>query len=46
MVVLHDLELKAADVLNACITAPNREIIWTVLGLEFGEDAGKWHYTV
>ena len=32
MVALHDLEIKAADVLNAYVMAPNCEKIWTVLG--------------
>ena len=41
MVVLHDLEVKAADVLNAYVTAPNHEKIWTVLGQEFGDDVGE-----
>ena len=41
MAALHDLEVKAANVLNAYVTAPNHEKIWTVLGPEFGDDAGK-----
>ena len=41
MVVLCDLEVKAADVLNAYVTAPNHKKIWTVLGPEFGDDADK-----
>ena len=41
MEALHDLEFKATDVLNAYMAAPNREKIWTVLGPEFGDDAGK-----
>ena len=35
IVVLHDLEVKAADVLNAYVMAPNHENIWTVLGPSF-----------
>ena len=35
------LEVKAVDILNAYVMAPNRERIWTVLGAEFGEDTGK-----
>ena len=31
MAVLHDLEVKAADVLNAYVMAPNREKIWTLM---------------
>jgi len=38
---LNDLEVKAGDVLNAYITAPITEKVWTVLGPEFGPDAGK-----
>ena len=38
---LHDLEVKAADLLNAFVMAPTRENIWTVLDPEFGDDAGK-----
>ena len=41
MVVLHDQEVKAADVLNTYVMAPNCEKIWTVLGPEFGDNAGK-----
>ena len=38
---LNDLEVKCGDVLNAYITAPVTEKIWTTLGPEFGADAGK-----
>jgi hypothetical protein len=38
---LNDLEVKVGDVLNAYITAPIKEKVWTVLGPEFGHDAGK-----
>ena len=38
---LNALEVKAADVEGAYLTAPNVEKIWTVLGPEFGDDAGK-----
>ena len=38
----HSLALTlAADILNAYAMAPNHEKIWTVLGPEFGDDAGK-----
>jgi len=37
---LNDLEAKVGDVLNAYITAPVKEKVWTVLGPEFGPDAG------
>ena len=40
---VHDLDVKAADVLNAYVTAPNREKIWTVLGPEFGDNASEIH---
>ena len=32
MAVLHDLDIKAADVLNASVEAPTQEMICTVLG--------------
>jgi len=38
---LNDLEVKVGDVLNAYITAPVKEKVWTVLGPEFGRDAGQ-----
>ena len=38
---LNGLEVKAADIQNAYLTAPNKEKIWTVLGPEFGADAGR-----
>ena len=41
MAALHDLVVKAADVLNAYVMAPNHEKIWTVLGPEFGDNAGE-----
>ena len=41
MVVLHDLEVKAACILNANVMALNREKIQTVQGPEFVDDAGK-----
>jgi hypothetical protein len=40
-VSLNDLEVKVGDVLNIYITAPVKEKVWTVLGPEFGHDAGK-----
>ena len=39
--VLHDMEVKAADIMNAYLTLPNAEKTWTVLGPEFGKDSGK-----
>ena len=38
---INNVDVWAADVLNAYITAPCREKVWTTLGLEFGEDQGK-----
>jgi hypothetical protein len=41
MAALNDLNVKVGDVLNAYITAPITEKVWTVLGPEFGINAGK-----
>jgi hypothetical protein len=41
MAALNDVDIWAADVLNAYITAPCREKIWTTLGKEFGDVCGK-----
>ena len=41
LAALNDLEIKTADIENAYLTAPVSERIWTVLGQEFGEHAGK-----
>jgi hypothetical protein len=41
MAALNDLNVKVGDVLNAYITAPITEKVWTVLGPEFCIDAGK-----
>ncbi|KAG7370183.1 reverse transcriptase RNA-dependent DNA polymerase [Nitzschia inconspicua] len=41
MAALHDLDVKAADVQNAYLTAPTTEKIWTICGPEFGPDEGK-----
>jgi hypothetical protein len=38
---LNDLDVKIADIENAYLTAPITEKAWTVLGPEFGDDAGK-----
>ena len=40
MAALHDLEIKAANVVNTYVMAPNHEKIWTALGPEFEDDAG------
>jgi hypothetical protein len=37
---LNDLEVKVGDVLNAYITTPVKEKVWTILGPKFGHDAG------
>ena len=41
MAALNDLKVKVGDVLNTYITAPITKKVWTVLGAEFGSDAGK-----
>lgn len=41
LAALNDLQVKAGDVLNAYITAPVKEKVWTILGPEFGNDSGK-----
>ena len=41
MTVLHNLETGGTAILNAYVMAPNREQIWTVLGLEFWYNALK-----
>ena len=38
---LNNLQVKVGDVMNAYVTAPCSENIWTVLGKEFGADQGK-----
>jgi hypothetical protein len=38
---LNDVDVKMADIENAYLTAPLTENVWTVLGPEFGDDAGK-----
>jgi hypothetical protein len=38
---LNDLDVKMADIENAYLTAPLTEKVWTVLGPEFGDDAGN-----
>jgi hypothetical protein len=41
LAALNDLDVKMADIENAYLTAPITEKFWTVLGPEFGDDAGK-----
>ena len=38
---LNYLEVKTGDVQNAYIAAPVKEKVWTILGTEFGQDAGS-----
>ena len=38
---LHDLQVMAADIQNAYLSAPCRERVWCQVGPEFGQDAGK-----
>ncbi len=46
IVSLNDLKVKVGDVLNAYITAPVKEKVWTILGHEFGHDAGRSAFIV
>ena len=41
MAVLHDLEVKAADVMNTYVIAPNTGKIRTVVGVKFEDNTGK-----
>jgi hypothetical protein len=41
LAALNDLDVKMADIENTYLTAPITEKVWTVLGPEFGDDAGK-----
>jgi hypothetical protein len=41
LATLSDLEVKAADILNAYISAPIKEKVWCALGQEFGPNVGK-----
>ena len=38
---LNGLDIQAADIENAYLTAPCREKVWTMAGAEFGSDQGK-----
>jgi hypothetical protein len=40
-VALNDLEVKAADIVNAHLTAPVSERTWMRLGTDFGPEVGK-----
>jgi hypothetical protein len=41
LAALNDLDVKMADIENSYMTAPITEKVWTVLGPEFGDDAGN-----
>ncbi len=41
LVALNDLQIKANGIMNAYITSPVKEKVWTILGPEFGNDSGK-----
>jgi hypothetical protein len=41
LAALNDLDSRMADIENAYLTAPITEKVWTVLGPEFGDEAGK-----
>jgi hypothetical protein len=41
LAALSDLDVKMDDIENAYLTAPITEKVWTVLGPELGNDAGK-----
>jgi hypothetical protein len=38
---LNDLKVKVGNVLNAYITAPVKEKVWTILGPKFEHDSDK-----
>jgi hypothetical protein len=40
LAALNDLGFKMGDIENAYLTAPLTEKVWTVLGPEFGDEAG------
>ncbi len=46
LAALNLLEVMAADIINAYITAPCKEKIWTTLTSEFGNNKGKKAITV
>jgi hypothetical protein len=41
LAALNELDVNMADIENAYLTAQITEKVWTVLGQEFGDDAGK-----
>ncbi len=40
MAALNALKVMAANIMNAYITAPNKENIWMLLGPKFGKNKG------
>ncbi len=46
LAALNDLKVKAADILNAYISAPIKEKVWCALGPEFGLNTGKSAFIV
>ena len=38
---LNDIDIQACDIQNAYLNAPCREKVYTIVGKEFGSDAGK-----
>jgi hypothetical protein len=46
LAALNAVEVKMADIENTCITAPCSKKIYTVLGPEFGLEAGKKAFVV
>ena len=46
LAALNNVEVKTADIENAYITAPCSKEIYTVLGPEFGLNAGKKAFVV
>ncbi len=40
MAALNALKVMTADIMNAYITDPNKEKIWTLFGPKFGKDKG------
>jgi hypothetical protein len=41
LAALNDMSVLGADISNAYLTVPTTENVWTVLGAEWGSDAGK-----
>ena len=41
LAALNDLDIQAANIENAYLTAPCQERVWTIGGREFGSNAGK-----